>query len=246
MCNSCQQIDSLVTPFVDGELEPSDRDFVDRHARQCAPCRSRLEAERAVRQALRTHRAALAGGCAPSALAARCAAAAAAVRPRWRLAPIALAATLVVALAGAVLYRATGSSARLMAAELAADHVKCFLVNEVMGTHHDPAEVADAMSAHFGWDVHLPARPEAAGLELVGARSCLYAEGRMAHIMYRYRGRPVSVFMLPHTARADERLEVLGHEAAIWSSGGHTFVLIAQEPKAEMARLASFVFGSLR
>ena len=246
MSSSCRDIDSLVTPYVDGALEPSDRDLVDRHVRHCAACRSRLDAERSVRKTLETRRAALAGECAPSALAARCAAAAVSARRRWRLAPLALAATLVVATAGALLYRATESSTRVMAAELAADHVKCFLINEVMGTRHEPGEVAASMEAHFGWDVQLPPHPEAAGLELVGARPCLYAEGRMAHIMYRYRGRPVSVFMLPHTARADERLEVLGHEAAIWSSGDHTFVLIAQEPKDEMTRLASFVLGSLQ
>ncbi len=250
MSSSCRRIDSLVTPYVDGELAAADRETVDRHVRLCPPCRSRVDAERAVRAALDARRPALTGQCAPSSLAARCAAALrvpADARPhrRVRLAPLAVAAALVMALAASFLYRATDSSARLMAAELTADHMKCFMINEVMGTHHDAAQVQASMETHFDWDVQLPPHPEAAGLELVGSRLCLYAEGRVAHIMYRYRGRPVSVFMLPNSARPDQMVEVMGHEAAIWSVGDRTFVLIADESKPDVARLASFVQGAL-
>lgn len=247
MSSTCHRIDALVTPYVDGELDAADRDVVDRHVRLCPPCRSRLDAERAVHDALDARRSALTMERAPAALASRCAALAAAgpAARRWRLPPLALAATLVLAVAGALLYVATESSNRLMAAELTADHVKCFMVNEVLETHHDARQVAASMEARFDWDVHLPPHPEEMGLELVGSRPCLYAEGRIAHIMYRYRGRPVSVFMLPNTARPDETIEVMGHEAAIWSVGDRTFVLIAQEPRAEVARLASFVHAVL-
>ena len=64
--------------------------------------------------------------------------------------------------------------------------------------------------------------------------------------MYRHNGRPVSVFMLPKTARPEEIVEVMGYEAAIWSAGGRTFVLIAREPPAEVARMVSFVQAGLR
>jgi len=64
--------------------------------------------------------------------------------------------------------------------------------------------------------------------------------------MYRHNGRPVSVFMLPKTTRPEEIVEVMGHEAAIWSAGDRTFVLIAREPPAEVARMVSFVQASLQ
>ena len=80
--------------------------------------------------------------------------------------------------------------------------------------------------------MHLPDDPARAGLELVGSRPCLYGEGEIAHIMYRHEGRPVSLFMLPRTARTEELVEVLGHEAAIWCVGDRTFVLVAREPRA--------------
>jgi anti-sigma factor RsiW len=144
------------------------------------------------------------------------------------------------------LYQLTAYSTRVMAAELTADHMKCFAMNEVLHTHDGPVTVQASMASHFGWTLQLPRNPERAELELVGARPCLYGEGRVAHLMYRHRGVPVSVFMLPDSVRPQELLDVMGHEAAVWSSGGRTFVLIAREPRDEVERMASFIQASLR
>jgi anti-sigma factor (TIGR02949 family) len=114
-------------------------------------------------------------------------------RPAWtaRLVPFALAASLVTVVGGAFLYQATQRSTRLMAAELTADHVKCFAMNAALGTRQAPAAVESAMLSSFDWRMHLPADPARAGLELVGARPCLYGEGKIAHNMYSHHGRPV-------------------------------------------------------
>ena len=94
-----------------------------------------------------------------------------------------------------------------------------------------------------------------AGLELVGARPCLYARGKVAHLMYRHHGHPVSVFMIPNMTRpgvpgipgtTDEVVDVLGHEATVWSEGGRTFVLVAREPKADVAQAVAFVQAALK
>jgi anti-sigma factor RsiW len=162
-----------------------------------------------------------------------------------RLAPFALAASLVVVVGGAFLYQATESSARLLAAELTADHLKCFAMNSALGTRQMPAAVESSMASAFNWRMHLPEDPARAGLELVGSRPCLYAEGKIAHIMYRHQGHPVSLFMLPNSARAQQLVKVLGHEAAIWCIGSRTFVLIAREPRDDVERMASFVQASL-
>jgi len=164
---------------------------------------------------------------------------------RTRLAPYALAASLVVIVGGAFLYQATDRSARVLAAELTADHVKCFAMNSALGTHQRPDIVEASMASGFDWRMHLPDNPARAGLELVGSRPCLYAEGKIAHIMYRHQGQPVSLFMLPKTARTTELVKVLGHEAAIWCVGNRTFVLLAREPRAEVERMASFVQASM-
>jgi anti-sigma factor RsiW len=255
---NCQSIDPFVTAYVDGELPGGDRDLVQRHLQVCGACRSRIVAEQAVRALIQDRKPSLKRDCASPALRAKCARsaalldarspapAAAASRWRARLAPYAVAASLVLVVGGAFLYQLTDRSARVLAAELTADHMKCFALTSVFGSRGATApRVERAMIDGFGWPLRLPANPERAGLELVGARPCLYAEGRVAHIMYRHRGEPVSVFMLPNTVRPETLTSVLGHECAIWSSGDRTFVLIAREPRGDVERMAAFVQASL-
>ncbi len=264
----CQSIDPLVTPYVDGELPEADRLRLDAHVGRCPPCRERLDAERSVREMLRQEHAALCREHAPLALVARCREEARAtegsrtpVRPRFsgrRLAPLALAATVVIAAGVGVIYSATGSSVRLLAAELTADHVKCTLMNRVLGTGHDHEDGApggaDAEAVErwlvstFSWEGRLPEAPEQVGLELVGSRQCLYGQGTAAHIMYRdirHNGEMVSVFMIPGQTRTAALVAALGHEASVWSDGTRTFVLLAREPREDVQRLAAFVTGAM-
>jgi anti-sigma factor RsiW len=262
--STCASIDSLVTPYVDGELSAGDRARVDEHLHRCPPCYSRVRAEGAVRALVRAGQPVLTSECASAQLHARCGsvlrapathvstrggvtASMSAERRPWRvpLAPFALAASLVLLVGGAFVYQATDQSALVMAAELAADHVKCFAANELLGTHDEPADVERAMLSSFGWRLHMPEQVTDAGMELVGARRCLYGEGKIAHIMYRQQGRPVSVFMLPKTARPEEIVDVLGHEAAIWSEGERTFVLVTSGPRWEVQHMAQVVRASL-
>jgi len=255
----CDSLDLLVTPYVDGDIGDADRRRVDDHLRLCAACHSRVAAERAVRELVRTRAPELAGLRASDSLRTRCSAAAAAARgqrsivpaaapPSWRarLVPYALAASLILVVGGAFLYQATDKSTGVLAAELTADHVKCFAMNALLGTHDEARAVEGAMLASFDWQMHLPDHAERMGLELVGARPCLYGEGKIAHIMYRHRGQPVSLFMLPRTARRASVVDVLGHEASVWCVGNRTFVLVTREARPEVDRLASFVQAALR
>jgi hypothetical protein len=159
---------------------------------------------------------------------------------------LALAAVLVLGLGAALLSRVGQTPTRVVAAELAADHVKCFMINAVFGTHQSIEAAEDLMADGFGWNTQLSRVPEAAGLELVGARPCLYDRGRIAHVMFRQAGRPVSLFMLPNDRRTDEVLETVGHAAAVWSVGDRTFVLVARESSEEVQRMASLVHATFR
>jgi anti-sigma factor RsiW len=269
--STCASIDPLVTPYIDGELPAADRSRVDEHIRRCPSCGSRVTAEAAARDLVHSRKSDLTGERASADLRSRCSAAAshgahvfmgstphAPARgsasgwlpravSRVGLAPFALAASLVVLVGAVFLYQATHYSARLLAAELTADHVKCFAASSLLGTHHEPAAVESSMMSAFGWRLHLPEQFDTSGYELVGSRRCLYAEGRVAHLMYRdERGRPVSIFMLPRRTRPEELVEVLGHEAAIWSSGDRTFVLVTRGSRAEVERMASFVKAALQ
>ena len=102
------------------------------------------------------------------------------------------------------------------------------------------------MAADFGWDMHLPTGVEGHGLDLVGARQCLYFGGAIAHIMYEHRGKPVSLFMLPGTVRTEEFVGVLGHQGAIWSAGDRTFVLVSRDAPGDVERLTAFARATFR
>jgi anti-sigma factor RsiW len=250
----CASVASLVTAYVDGELSAEDRGSIDAHLRSCAPCRSRVVVEHSVRELLAARRSQLCEPTAPAALRERCASLAgpsgSLFVPRmsaWpaRFARVGLAASLILVVGLAFLYQLTARSSRVLAAELAADHVKCFALN---GVRHpqSAAQVERLMAAGFGWQVRLPAGAADAGLELFGTRPCLYGEGRTAHIMYYHQGRPLSLFMLPNRRRAEQMTRALGHEAAIWSSGDRTFVLVGREAKSEIQRLAVFIRASMK
>jgi len=261
---SCSSIDPLVTPYIDGELGPADRQTVDQHLVRCAPCRLRVAAEQSVRDLVHDRKPIFCHDRAPAILRTHCAAAArfstagkshdAAVTSgragsrAWtaRFAPLAAAASLVVIVGGAFLYQATEQSSHLLAAELAADHLKCFAMNAVLGTRQSPDTVQSSMASGFGWNMRLPLGADREGLELVGSRPCLYGEGKIAHIMYRHNGEPLSLFMLPRTARPEEIVETLGHECAIWSSSDRTFVLVSREGRVDVERLARYVHAAMQ
>src|SRR5260221_3285327 len=134
---NCQAIDTLITPYVDHELPEADCLKLDEHLRRCAPCHSRVAAEQAVRNLVHARQRGLCRT-APPFLRAKCSKIAAEARahaapatfapgtgapstlaPRssWtsRLAPMAMAASLVTVVGGAFLYQATHQSARVMA-----------------------------------------------------------------------------------------------------------------------------------
>jgi anti-sigma factor RsiW len=249
--SECTKLDSLATPYVDGALGPEERATVDAHLRACPPCRTRIAAESAVQQLMTSRRAALCDDRAPAALRDRCTAlagapAAAAVPVTRPLVRYAVAAVVLLAVGVVALQQLTRASTKVMAAELAADHVKCFMLNAVLGTHHEPHEAEALLEARFAWDLELPAGSDHAGLSLVGARPCLYGDGMVAHLMYHHHGQPVSVFMLPSTMRREEVVAVFGHEAAVWSTSDRTFVLLARESRAEVEQLARHVRATLQ
>lgn len=260
----CSRIDALVTPFVDGELPPSEQQAIANHIAVCPSCRAKVAAEQSVCALIKQRRAHL-GACASPGLKARCAllagcsqdpsqsaarSAPAAVRsfvPRWRarLVPLAVAATLLLAVGGLV-YQATSRSNTLLAAELTADHEKCFRLNKLLDTHETAQDVEAAMARGFDWRMQMPDVSTHRDISVVGSRPCVYGEGKAAHIMFMQDGQPVSLFMLKRGARSDDVVEVFGHQCRIWSEGDRTFVLVARSSTVPLEQMAAFVRTTIK
>ena len=250
--DDCRRIAERLTPYVDGALPHEERAAVERHLGACPPCREMAAGDEAGRTVIR--------GCAgrlrtafeqhvalPPGLETRCEALARAhAQPpatRWlsSWAPAGLASLLVLLTATAMLVFATGRSDTLLAAQLAADHMKCFRGFQGQAAVQDARQLEGMMAARYGWDLHMPPSVRDAGLALIGARRCVYAEGRVPHVMYRVHGRDVSLFILKGVSRPDADVTALGHRARIWSRGPNTFVLLASASAGEMADVARYV-----
>lgn len=249
--DDCRRTAGRVTPYVDNALPHKERAEVEQHLDACPPCRHGAEQEQAGRTVLRECAERLKSTPLPPGLRSRCESLARehARKPRvsWfrLLVPLSAIAVLVV-VAGVLLFSmATRRSDTLLAAQLTADHVKCFKVFEP-GGYVEAAHVEEELDRNYGWDIHVP--PTSEDVTLLGGRRCLYADGSMPHVMYRAKGsEPISLFRLEGVTREAADVTTMNHHSRIWSRGGHTYVLVTPARETpEIARLARYVQAEAR
>jgi anti-sigma factor RsiW len=253
----CSKLEPLFTPYVDGEATAADRAAIDAHLSACPPCRDRLAAERSVRETIVTRRDAL-RCCASPDLKRRCEAGRP-VRPspirtgvfgrpltgrRVAWLPLSLAATLLLSIAGVFLYGLRGGSEAL-AAQLVADHVKCFEFAPEPTILPDPRALAREWAVLRGWSLKVPESATAEQLELLGLRRCISTEGLTAHVMYKWKGQPLSVFVLNSDRNrigpVPHLVERFGQEAIMWSKGGRTYAVVARGRAIDVEHVAKYV-----
>ena len=234
---SCREIDPLFAPYVDGEATPGERAIVEAHLLACPKCRHHTALQAAVRSTVREK---LCRPCAPEALKARCRAAARAGAGPFgmsypSLRTLSVAAALTIVTGGVLLYGLSGLPT-VLAAQLTLDHMACF--TRRASDESVDVGASEARFAHdYGQEVHLP-RLSSPGLQLVNLRRCYYGEGPAAHAMYRFHGRPVSLYVIPDARRDRAAADVFGHDAIVWSRGNTTYVLLADEPRDTLEALA--------
>src|SRR5918999_128969 len=137
--DDCRRTAGRVTPYVDNALPTGERAEVERHLNACPPCRRGAEQEQAGRTVLRECAGRLRSEPLPPGLRSRCESLARehARKPRvsWfrLLVPLSAMAVLVIFAGVLVFSVATRRSDTLLAAQLTADHVKCFKVFEPGG-----------------------------------------------------------------------------------------------------------------
>src|SRR5436190_6717607 len=144
--SKCRDLDPLFAPYADGEVAPADRASVEAHLERCPPCRERVAEQRTVHAVLGARAPSLRGD-ASDHLRSRCAAharasrrkplaLAAVVARRW--VPLSLAATLLIAVAGAFVI-GLNDRVEALAAQLTLDHVTCFQFAPERLKHTDAA-----------------------------------------------------------------------------------------------------------
>jgi len=245
--SECRRTADRLTPYVDEALPEGERGEVEQHLDACPPCRTSADQERGGRTVLRDRADQLRSAPLPSGLRTRCAALAREHarrgRQSWktRLLPASLAAGLVLFTALAVVTLGTQRSNTVLAAQLTADHTKCFRAFPPAGSDVDARAAEERLAARYGWDIHVPPSSPRDGIRLVGARRCLYGEGRVPHLMYDVGGYPLSLFVLEGVARDADDMTTFGHRSRIWSRGTTTFVLVSPASAGDLSQAVSYV-----
>lgn len=239
--SDCQRTIERLTSYVDRLLGPDEHADVDRHLEACPPCRRIADREHGGRTMLRHHAPQLRSSSLPPGLRTRCEALARARASggtlfglrsfvadwRFSLVPTLLGVFFLVFTASAILSLATRRSDTLLAAQLTADHSKCFLLADRGASSADAAAVERMLASQYGWQVHIPPSSPEAGVQLIGARRCLYADGLIPHVMYRANGQDVSLYVLDGVTRKSSDVVALGHRSHIWTRNEKTYVLVS-------------------
>jgi anti-sigma factor (TIGR02949 family) len=256
---SCRELDEQLAPYVDGEAPPAARRAIEAHMAGCPPCLDRAGDERAARDAVVEHRGELRAA-APPALRARCIALSASAKAtagqasagrsalasamirRW--APLSLAATLVLAVAGVFVF-GLNDRVEALAASLAVDHVKCFKV-EGTPAHADAGVAARDWQQDQGWPIVVPQSEPAQQLTLLDVRRCFTTDGRSAHMMYTWRGAPLSLYVLPEDIGRDRVVDRMGHQAVIWCANRRTYAVVADGHPQDLSRVIDYMKAHAR
>jgi len=246
---SCEDIRLLLEAYADGELGGRDALEVERHLNECPSCARALEARLALRDSIAAAdlrhrlppesqtrlRAALAGGSAPAAPAAR--------RPApWsRLA--AAAAMAALALGGFALGRLGRREPDTQLAEAAvSSHVRSLL-----GARPEDVLSSDRHTVKPWFTGKLDFAPEvidlsAQGFPLSGGRLDDVDGRRVAALVYHAGAHQVSVFTWPEPGSgcADPGAPQVhrGFRVLTWSCGGMTYVAVSDAAEPALRKLA--------
>lgn len=242
--SECRRIESLVTPYVDGEASAADVARVEAHITRCAVCQDLVVAERVGRMLVRARAEHLAVAAPPGLRTRIVATLQPAGEPtlgwRGRLTAFTAAAATLVLLVTALEFVSPQSNV-LFAAQLALDHVRCFVIELGSIESADPQELQRAYAERYGWRVTVPPSSAEAGITLVAARRCPFWLGDHAHLLYRSGEHEVSLYITQGSDRAASEVAVLGHVERLWNARGDSYALIARGvPAVELERISGY------
>ncbi len=235
---NCEELRSLLDPWVDGELDEPTARALESHAASCPECARRLQFGRRLKElvALKAR-----SPEPPAYLAERVRRAigvqAGERRRQWSVA--APAAAIVVAaglLAWAVLRG--GGPGETLARALAEDHVKYLARSDAAQVKADEkGPIEDWFRGRLPFDLRLP------GLDAkpVGARSCRILERPCGLVLYEKGACRLSLFVFEGGAFAQFPIliRVRGFTVAGWGDSGLSYALVSDLPPEEMERLRS-------
>ena len=250
---NCKELEALLDPYLDGELDAAQRSSVDQHLEGCADCRHRLDDLRALHKALQspalrfqasdTLKQRLRGELAK--------AAAREARPRWpRYA--AAAAVFAVALTLGWVFLPLGHGGEdendAMADAAIAEHAQALSDKHLTDlASADPAAVQSWFSGKLAYSppVHDFAGE---GYTLVGARLDHVKDEPAAALVYMHQADYVTVFVCPALKAGDTDLDAdndSGYNIVYWTKGSLSFWVVSKLDPAELKRFSESLRTSI-
>lgn len=232
---NCQEFESALHPYVDGELPVGEMTVAEAHAADCWRCGTLVRREREFRQLLRRQP----REDAPPALRARIRAGLRRHERRRIVRPSVLVPSLVaVALLLAVALWPLAQPASTLVSALVDKHIAyAQLERPAELTSSSPSEIADWFRTRASLRVVVPDYSQA-GIQLVGARIADAGEHQAAYLLYRKGHTLLSVFMVaadrgPSGRRIAYRghdyvaADWKGHRTVAWTDGTALFGLVS-------------------
>jgi anti-sigma factor RsiW len=102
-----------------------------------------------------------------------------------------------------------------------------------------------------GWPLKVAASSPSEQLQLLGIRQCGSSRGRVAHVFYKWRGEPLSVYILNHRfdrasdASDDHDFNRLGEHEIVWTARERTYAVVASRRVTDLQHAAMFVRRSV-
>jgi anti-sigma factor RsiW len=245
---TCPELDPLIYPYLDGELDEAERGHLERHAAACPACRARLSREAAFQGALRRSAQLRTRAPAPEALRAMLRAGIRRENRRVQMLSWARWGGLAIAAATAgFIYLDLRPGHRDQLLEDAAARYQRRLPFEVTTASRADVErwVGDQMSTHV-------ALPHVAGATIAGARLSNLREYDAAYVVYQLspsqqRGpeRRLGLFVIEDPQQELRSVgtwpqvgvrNVRGFSIASWRSGGLVYELVSDMDEADLRR----------
>jgi anti-sigma factor RsiW len=253
---TCQELDQILYPYLDGEFQTEERLDVEAHLNQCAECRQRVHDEARMQQSLRrAARQAVDNTRAPDSLRARLQVGIQQEQRRsqqaWWLR--ASAAALVLMTAGGAWMWSQPEQHRHFMEEAARRHAKKLPV-EISGDSHEQVE------AWFENKVdHRVAVPRFPDVTLAGARISNVKDRPAAYISYEHpaqkEGTParrIGLFVFDDARREIEAPPLpsvqvgssLGYNVAMWREGEIVYELVTDLDETDIRRMVTQQAGA--
>jgi anti-sigma factor RsiW len=249
----CSDTPDLVQSYADGELAPERASALEAHLRECAECTRLVETQRAWQ---RTMRAGMTRFAAPDRLRASLAvalaeadSAAAAARPRLGWRPLAMAASLALAVvtsSGLTAYFTLPGAQDRMVDSVVSGHVRSLMAGHLTDV---PSSDQHTVKPWFHGRIDLaPPVDDLApqGYQLVGGRLDYIDRQPAAALVYQHRQHPINLFVVaaPASSVGDGKaggiasLAERGYNVLHWTGGGMAFWAVSDLDLGELKEFA--------